>query len=153
MQKSRPSPVRIVIILAIANGILLLLGGFVASYFIPTWINSELDRISNMTDANQLNIQDRSTLRSEIMNVFYVIATVSVILGLAWFGVTWGLFIIKSWTWIATVILAIITIIFGILSMGTIVNFFTLFVSGIMLYFMFRPEVKSYFGRGVNISR
>ncbi|MGH9972910.1 MAG: hypothetical protein ACRD93_03325 [Nitrososphaeraceae archaeon] len=42
MQNSRPSAVRIVIILAIANGIILLVGGVVTIYLVPTIITSEL---------------------------------------------------------------------------------------------------------------
>jgi hypothetical protein len=147
MQKSRPATVRTIFMLSIVNGIILLVGGAVIAYFIPTIISSELDKISNLTDANQLNPETNSTLTSAITNVAYAFAFVSVVLGLAWFGVAWYLFTIKRWTWLSTVILAIITIIFSILSIGTIVNISTLIISGVILYLTYRPEVKSYFGR------
>jgi uncharacterized membrane protein YjjP (DUF1212 family) len=57
------------------------------------------------------------------------------------------LFTAKYWAWLITVILAIITIIFSILSIGDIVNITTLIISGAILYYMYRPYVKSYFGR------
>jgi cbb3-type cytochrome oxidase subunit 3 len=57
------------------------------------------------------------------------------------------LFTSKSRTWLLTVILAIITLVFSIISIGNIVNITTLIISGVILYYMYRPQVKSYFGR------
>jgi hypothetical protein len=147
MEKSRPSAIRIVTILALANGIILLVGGVITIYFVPTIITSQLSNFSNLTDANQLNPQIRSGITSTIISVIYIIASVSVVLGAAWFGLAWGLFTAKYWAWLITVILAIITIIFSILSIGDIVNITTLIISGVILYYMYRPYVKSYFGR------
>jgi hypothetical protein len=59
----------------------------------------------------------------------------------------WSLYGSKQWAWLITVILSIITIIFSILSIGDIVNITTLIISGLILYYMYRPYVKSYFGR------
>lgn len=147
MEKSRPSVIRIVTILALANGIILLVGGVITIYFVPTIITSQLSNFSNITDANQLNPQIRSGITSTIISVIYIIASVSVVLGAAWFGLAWGLFTAKYWAWLITVILSIITIIFSILSIGDIVNITTLIISGAILYYMYRPYVKSYFGR------
>ena len=147
MQKSRPSAVRIVTILAIANGIILLVGGVVTIYLVPTIITSELNKISNLTDASQPNLVASSTLTSAIISAVYTIASISISLGLAWFGLAWALFTSKSRTWLLTVILAIITLVFSIISIGNIVNITTLIISGVILYYMYRPQVKSYFGR------
>ena len=147
MQKSRPSAVRIVTILAIANGIILLVGGVVTIYLVPTIITSELNKISNLTDASQPNLVASSTLTSAIISAVYTIASISVSLGLAWVGLAWALFTSKSRIWLLTVILAIITLVFSIISIGNIVNITTLIISGVILYYMYRPQVKSYFGR------
>jgi hypothetical protein len=147
MEKSLPSAIRIVTILAAANGIILLVVGVITLYFVPTIITSQLGNFSNLTDANQLNPQIRSGITNTIISVIYILASVSVVLGAAWFGSAWGLFTAKYWAWLITVILAIITIIFSILSIGDIVNIITLIISGAILYYMYRPYVKSYFGR------
>jgi hypothetical protein len=68
-------------------------------------------------------------------------------LGGAWFCLAWSLYGSKQWAWLITVIVSIITIIFSILSIGDIVNITTLIISGLILYYMYRPYVKSYFGR------
>ena len=57
MEKSLPSAIRIVTILAAANGIILLVVGVITLYFVPTIITSQLGNFSNLTDANQLNPQ------------------------------------------------------------------------------------------------
>jgi lysylphosphatidylglycerol synthetase-like protein (DUF2156 family) len=147
MQKSRPEAIVIVFILAIINGIILLVVGILAMYSVPSTITSEFDIISNISDANELNPETRSMLMSTIISVVYAVAFVSVALGLAWFGLAWGLFTNKIWAWLVTVILAIITLVFSIFSIGTIVNITTLIISGVILYYMYRPQVKSYFGR------
>lgn len=147
MLKSRPEAVTIAFLLAIINGIILLVVGLIAIYSVPSTITSEFDTISNLTDTNELNQETRSMLMSTIINVVYAVAFVSVTLGLAWFGLAWGLFTSKIWAWLITVILAIITLLFSILSIGSIVNITTLIISGVLLYYMYRPQVKSYFGR------
>jgi lysylphosphatidylglycerol synthetase-like protein (DUF2156 family) len=147
MEKSRPEAIMIVFILAIINGIILLVVGILAIYSVPSTMTSEFDIISNISDANELNPETRSMLMSTIISVVYAVAFVSVALGLAWFGLAWGLFANKIWAWLVTVILAIITLVFSIFSIGTIVNITTLIISGVILYYMYRPQVKSYFGR------
>jgi hypothetical protein len=147
MWGSRPSAIRIVTILAIVNGIILLVGGVITIYFIPTIITSQLGNISNLTDANPSNPQISSGVTSAILGIIYIIALVSIVLGGAWFGLAWGLYGSKYWAWLITVILSIITIIFSILSIGDIVNVTTLIIGGLILYYMYRPYVKSYFGR------
>jgi xanthine/uracil permease len=74
---------------------------------------------------------------------------VAIALGLAWFGLAWGLFTGKGWSWLITVIFAIITVvvsIIGVLS-GSITSIPTLIINGVILYYMYRPHIKSYFGR------
>ena len=147
MEKSRPPVIRIITMLALANGVILLVGGVVTVYFVPTIITSQLNNMSNQSNTNQLNPEVSSGITSAIINVIYIIASVSIALGIAWFGSAWWFFNAKYWAWLITVILAIITIVFSILSIGDIVNIATLIISGVILYYMYRPYVKSYFGR------
>ena len=61
--------------------------------------------------------------------VFLALAIVS-------FVVAYGLLKGRGWAWTVTVILSIISII----------------ISGIILYYLYRPHVKAYFGKGVSRS-
>ena len=147
MWGSLPSAIKIVTILAIVNGIILLVGGLITVYFIPTIITSQLRNITNLTEVNQLHPQISSGVTGTILSIIYIIALVSIALGGAWFCLVWSMYDSKQWAWLTTVILSIITIIFSILSIGDIVNITTLIISGLILYYMYRPYVKSYFGR------
>ena len=153
MQKSRPDSVKIVIILSFINGIILGVTGILASYSIASIISpiisSEFDTISNLTDAKDLELtaETRSMIKNTIIDIIYAVAFISIALGIAWFGLAWGLFSSKMWSWVPTVILAIITLVFSVVTIVSIVNVATLIISGIIIYYMYRPQVKSYFGR------
>ena len=148
MEKNRPFGVTITAILAIINGIVLVVGGAVTIYLVPTIITSELtSNLSNLSDENQVNPQFAPALSSAIITIVNIVSSVAIALGLAWFGLAWAFFTSKSRTWLLTVILAIITLVFSIISIGNIVNITTLIISGVILYYMYRPQVKSYFGR------
>jgi hypothetical protein len=74
-----------------------------------------------------------------------------VVIGLIWFGLGWGLYTGKGWAWIITVILAIISIIFdiiGVISQHS-EHILPLIIAAVILYYLFRPNVKAYFGRGL----
>lgn len=77
------------------------------------------------------------------------IGGVLIILGIVSFIVAWGLLKGKGWAWTVTVILSIISIVTGIVSLaggnaGSIVN---VIISGIIIYYLYRPHVKAYFGK------
>lgn len=81
-----------------------------------------------------------------------VVAISSVIiiaLGIASLVIAWGLFIGKGWAWLITIIIAIISIIFSIAgtASGQLYSIVTLVIYGVIVYYMYHPEVKSYFGR------
>ena len=78
----------------------------------------------------------------------------SIVIGILWFVFAWGLFTGKGWAWIITVILAIISAIFNALSIFSLSygSVFSLIVNIIILYYMYRPNVKAWFGRGSGIT-
>jgi hypothetical protein len=75
---------------------------------------------------------------------------IGIVIGLVWFVLAWGLWAAKGWAWIITVIIAIITIIFNIFGAisGHGEQIISLIIAAVMLYYLFRPNVKAYFGRG-----
>ena len=66
-----------------------------------------------------------------------------VALGLVSFVMAWGLLEGKSWAWTITLILTIISIIFSLASF----NIVGIIIDGVILYYLFRPHVKAYFGK------
>jgi uncharacterized membrane protein (DUF2068 family) len=150
MENRSPSALTTVTILSIINGIVLLVGGVASILIVPTIISSLVSNdLSNLTNTEDLSPQFETVLTNAIINVVYIVSSVAIALGLAWFGLAWGLFTGKGWTWLITVIFAIITVvvsIIGVLS-GSITSIPTLIINGVILYYMYRPHIKSYFGR------
>ncbi len=81
-----------------------------------------------------------------------VVSIIVIILGIASFVVAWGLFKGKSWARKITIILAIIIVITSIASIvgGNPVHIVSLIVYGVILYYMYRPDVRTYFGKVKN---
>ena len=62
--------------------------------------------------------------------------------------------LISAWAWTLTVVLAIISIALNAISLiaGNIAAIVSIAISGIVLYYMYRPHVKAYFGKTVTSS-
>jgi hypothetical protein len=72
------------------------------------------------------------------------------------FVVAYGLLKGKGWAWTVSIILSIISIVWNAITLVTAANYggiISIIISGIILYYLFRPHVKAYFGKGVNPSR
>jgi uncharacterized membrane protein (DUF2068 family) len=78
-----------------------------------------------------------------------VFGGVFIVIGIASFVVAWGLLKGKVWAWIVTIIITIISIVLNIISIiaGSIESIVGLIINGIIIYYLYRPSVKSYFGR------
>jgi hypothetical protein len=70
------------------------------------------------------------------------------------FVVAYGLLKGLGWAWTVTVILSIISIVLNAISIatGNIASIISVIISGIILYYLYRPHVKAYFGKGVSRS-
>ena len=84
------------------------------------------------------------------------IAVGAVLLALAIvsFIVAYGLLKGLGWAWTVTVILSIISIVLNAISIaaGNLASIISIIISGIILYYLYRPHVKAYFGKGVSPS-
>jgi hypothetical protein len=125
--RKRPLGVTIVAILMIINGIILIAGG-----------------AAGVSTAGVLG-EEFGPLAGGIM----AISSVVIALGIASLIIAWGLITGKGWAWIVTVIISIISIITSIISIaaGSFGSVVSLIINGVILYYMYRPEVKAYFGR------
>ena len=78
----------------------------------------------------------------------------AILIGLAIFSfvVAWGLLKGREWAWTATVVLSVISIVFGVVSLvaGNWLSIINIIISGVIIYYMYRPHVKAYFGKGVS---
>jgi len=117
MQRSRPLGVTIIAILAVIGGIGSVLSGFAIIAIIP------------------------------LLGIIF--GGLLIIIGLAYFVVAYGLWKGLNWAWNITLIVSVIGIIVGLGSIvvGNVGALFHLIVNVIVIYYLYRPNVKAYFGK------
>ena len=119
MQRDRPIGITIIAILMIISGIFFIIGGI------------------------------GFTALSVLSLAFLAGGIGSIILGIASLVVAWGLLKGAGWAWIITLIITIISIIANIISLagGNTASIIGIIIEGIIIYYLYRPNVKAYFGR------
>jgi hypothetical protein len=72
-----------------------------------------------------------------------------IIIGLAYFGVAYGLWQGLKWAWIITLIVTVIAFIsgLGLIIVGNVGAAIPVIINAIIIYYLFRPNVKAYFGK------
>ena len=72
-----------------------------------------------------------------------------VVLGIAYLVMAYGLWRGKRWAWTITMVLSFIGIALGAVSIvtGNIAAIFNLIINAIVLYYLYRPHVKVFFGK------
>lgn len=78
-----------------------------------------------------------------------ILAGIFFIIGIAYFAVAYGLWSGLDWAWILTLILCGIAIIVGVGSIviGHVGSLFLIIINGIVIYYLYQPNVKAYFGK------
>jgi uncharacterized membrane protein HdeD (DUF308 family) len=119
-QKHRPLGVTIIAILTVIGGIAFLASGITAVTVAPATVG-----MSAITGAALLA------------------------LGIAYFVMAYGLSKGKGWAWTITVVLSCIGIALGFVSIvtGNVGAIFNVIINAIILYYINRPHVKSFFGK------
>ena len=81
------------------------------------------------------------------------IGGIMIILGIISFIVAWGLLKGKPWAWTVTIILSIISIVMGVVSLvgGNFGSILNIIIAGVIIYYLYRPHVKAYFGKQVHV--
>lgn len=154
METKRPVGVTIIGILVLIGGIILLFAGIglVALAPLISQVNIENNNTSNSTISININGTD-VTLPNNALFVLGgfmgVVGGMLIVIGIASFVVAWGLFTGKGWAWIVTIIITIISIILNIILIifGTFESIIGLIINGIIIYYLYRASVKSYYGR------
>ena len=139
--KKRPTGVTVIAILIIIGGILLLLAGFGGVVVGSLFISSQIIGLG-----------------------FVIIGAIILAVGIGYLVVSYGLLKGKRWSWTITVVLLFIgiaidvasIIIFGYFAINMDTSSFLttnsgsiagIIISVIILYYLYRPHVKSYFGK------
>jgi hypothetical protein len=136
--KSRPTGVTIIAILNIISGIIGVIGGVVL-VTLGSLLPSVLEETGEMSGMPAVFVGAAGI----------GIGGVLIALGIFSFIVAYGLRTGKGWAWTLTVVLAIISIALNAISLAS-ANFggiISIIIDGIILYYIYRPHVKAYFGK------
>lgn len=158
----------IIAILTIIGGILLCFGGLalliLGSFFSTVPIGSIISE-----DQLQSEIQSEAELEAFVQflaGIGIVIGGIVLTVGIGYLVVSYGQLKGKGWAWTVTIILTIIAIVAQIISVvssslfnvsldsdmdglvtGIVSHIIGIAISGVILYYLFRPNVKAYFGK------
>jgi hypothetical protein len=155
LERSRPTGVTIIAVLAIIAGALLLFGGMGLIALAPFIGQIKVNDATN-TSNTSLSLNVNGTEVTIPKNPLFVLGgfigilgAMLIVLGIANFVVAWGLLKGKGRAWIVTIIINIISSVLNIVSIvaGSIGSIGGLIINGIIIYYLYRPNVKSYFGR------
>ncbi len=146
----RPMGVTIIAILTIIGGIITLVSGITLAAFAAI-----IPNLASMSDqTNGLRSQIPSSIPVEYLGIALLsVGSIFIIVGTVSLIVAYGLFKAKKWAWTINVALSIITIAMGVVSIvtGNIGSIASIAISGVILYYLFRPHVKAYFGKMVQV--
>jgi len=138
---ARPFGVTIIAILMIISGIVMIIvgaGAVAIAPFLPSLGQTE----GMMIDA----------ISGALLSVTAIISGIILLaLGIAALFIAYGLIKGRGWAWTAAVVLSIIVIIMSVVSIvtGNIGSIISLAINGVILYYLYRPHVKAYFGKAV----
>jgi hypothetical protein len=140
--KTRPTGVTIIAILNIISGIVMIAGGIglaAIGSILPTMTTIDPNAGGQLAVAGLLGAGG------------VAVGSILIILGIISFIVAWGLLKGRGWAWTVTLILSIISLVMGVISIvggsfGSIIN---IIIAGIIIYYLYRPHVKAYFGKSV----
>ena len=140
MQQKRPTGVTILAFMIISGIASIIIGlGVLGSAFVLSLVAHDSNVGTVRQDA------ELGTLAGLLIGV----GGFTIALGIASLVVAWGLLNGRGWAWIITIIIStvsIITSIVGIAS-GGFYHIITLIIYAVILYYLYKPEVKAYFGR------
>jgi hypothetical protein len=143
----RPLGIAILAVLDIICGIAALIGGIVLAAVSTIVDEPEIeDAIRDaMTSAGVTNVE---AVLDILATVLIVLGVFICIMGLVAIVVGWGFWTGKQWAWILGVILFIISI--AVSAVGMVwapTNVIGVIIDALILYYLFRPNVKAWFGR------
>ncbi|MGH9990307.1 MAG: hypothetical protein ACREAS_07715 [Nitrososphaera sp.] len=88
-------------------------------------------------------------LASGLFLLIIGIGIILLALGIAYLVMAYGLWKGKGWAWTITLILSAIGIVVALISIaaGNIGAIFSIVIHGVVIYYLYRPNVKAFFGK------
>lgn len=137
----RPTGVTIIAVLMVIGGAIMLVAGISAIALAP---------LLPMAAQSQDLAGDISA--TMLGGVAAASGAFFIALGIASLVIAYGLFKGRGWAWTAAVVLSIIGIAMSVVSIvtGNFGSIVSIIINGVILYYLYRPHVKAYFGKAVS---
>jgi hypothetical protein len=145
----RPTGVTILGILAILGGLALLFAGAIL-IGVGTLASAQVANAIKNAGYTGLGNIDASTVA-----VFAIgLGALILILGILYFAVGVGFFGGRGWAWTLGIIVSIISIVTDIIqiALGAYSNILGVIIGLLIIYYLTRPHVKAYFGKGPGVA-
>lgn len=138
---SRPVGVTIIGVLMAIAGIVMIIAGISAMALAPL--------IPMATESQDLAMGISSTM---LGGIAIASGAIMLAIGIASLVIAYGLFKGRPWAWTAAVVLSIIGIVMSVVSIvtGNFGSIVSLIINGVIIYYLYRPHVKAYFGKAVS---
>ncbi|SRR6266480_3628273 len=145
----RPTGVTILGVLAILGGIALLVGGVALvglGLVIGTYAGSAFTNALSNAGYSGLASIGAGTLAV----ILLALGAVVLVVGILYFAVGIGFFGGKGWAWTIGIIVTAISIVLDIIQIafGAFSNAFGLVIGFLIIYYLTRPHIKAFFGKG-----
>jgi hypothetical protein len=171
-QMIRPIGVTIIAILTIIGGVLLTFGGIsllvFGAFFTAVPVDVFLEEGLQQQQQDLQNAAELQALARFLGGVGIAIGAIVLAVGIGYLIVSYGLLKGKGWAWTTTVILTIIAIAVQIVSgvtasmfnasfiedtntfvTGIIAQIVGIAINGVILYYLYRPNVKTFFSKSL----
>lgn len=148
IRRQRPTGVTIIAILEAIGSIFVIIGG------LGIIVLSSLLKAGTFPGAANGFPQGTVNIPPFLLAIAGALGGVLIIFGLVGMFLAWGFWSGKGWAWTLGIIFLILGIVgdlvslavAGVLGVGSLVG---LLINILILYYLFRPHVKAYFGKGV----
>jgi hypothetical protein len=132
MKPSRPTGITIIAILQFIFGVLAVLGGLAIA------------AIGGLGVFASLGFPILSSLVTALGGILVVFGLLALVVG-------WGMWTGKGWAWTLAVVLLALGVLLNLVSLiaGSPASAAGLIIDAVILWYMFRPHIKAYFGRGI----
>jgi len=149
-QKHRPLSITIIAILTIIDGIAYLASGIAAVTVAPFLFGVDINDNNNASPVTGASTSGSVTIPDTLLVRMSVVTGVAILtLGIAYFVMAYGLLKGKGWAWTVTVVLCCIGIALGLVSVVNrhLDGIFNILINAFIFYYIYRPYVKSFFGK------
>lgn len=135
MKSSRPTGISILAILDLIGGIFLAFVGIVVAAATSSGVLSSLGYSGYANLAGALEV---------VGGLFAVLGVIAILAG-------WGMWTGRAWAWTLAVVLYVLGALFSLISLlgGSLASVVGLLIEVFLLWYMFRPHVRAFFGRGM----